>query len=163
MQRVREPVDGDGVEARVGEDHLVHAARGGVALEEGPGVVQERIVNGGEPSHEPLDLAGHVGHGPEARGHHIEERSQPRAYALDRGGEGGFVTARRDGVMGEQHPEHVEREGPSRPSDPGGTWHAACSCARRVTNWGTVRRSCRKIMAPFYTSRCFATFREEFP
>ena len=104
----------------IGEDHLVLAGRGGVALDVGRGVAEQRVMNGGEARHEPLDLAGDVRHGAEPRGHQAEQRRQLGADAIDGGGERCLVTGGRGGVMGEQHPEHIEREHPGRPADPDG-------------------------------------------
>ena len=69
VQGVGDAVQGDGAEAGIGEDDLVAAGGGGVALVMRLGVAQQRIVNGRQLRHEPLDLAVGVGDGAEARGH----------------------------------------------------------------------------------------------
>ena len=42
LELVREPVDGGGEEARVGEDHLIDGMRGRIAVEDRLGVEQQR-------------------------------------------------------------------------------------------------------------------------
>ena len=55
LQLVREPVDGRGAEARVGEDHLVDGVRGRVAVVDRLRVEQQRLTNVRQRGEEALD------------------------------------------------------------------------------------------------------------
>ena len=61
LQLVRQPVDGDGEEAGIGEDHLVDGVRGGVAVADRLGVEQQRRADVREGGEEPLDDIVRVG------------------------------------------------------------------------------------------------------
>ena len=55
LQLVREPVDGGGEEAGIGEDHLVDGVRGGVAVADRLGVEQQRFADVRQGGEEALD------------------------------------------------------------------------------------------------------------
>ena len=105
VQRVRHAEDGDGVEARVGEDDFIHAARGGVGLVDGLRVLLQPRVDVRQLLHE----------APRERGVHLrverrQQRLQPDEVGLHRHHvalHGGRVALQLVGEVGEEQPQHL--------------------------------------------------------